>query len=172
MKVFLVGFMGCGKTTLGRLFARRLGWPFLDLDLEIERRAGKTIPDIFQQEGEATFRKLEADALRSLEPLERAVISTGGGAPCFHENMDWMNQHGCTVFLHLDPEALAARLAPQAAHRPLLRGLQGKELLLTIQNQLEARHPFYRRAKFVLDARKAPEVLCEELLELLFAKGL
>ncbi|RMF23019.1 MAG: shikimate kinase [Bacteroidetes bacterium] len=170
MKIFLVGFMGCGKTTLGSLLAQRLGWSFIDLDREIEERTGKSIPEIFRQEGEAAFRRLEAEALRGLETLDRAVVSTGGGAPCFHHNMDWMNQQGRTVFLHLDPETLAARLAPQTAHRPLLQGLEGGELPAFIHRRLEERLPFYRKAHLQLDARKPPEILGEEILSWILSK--
>ena len=150
MRIFLLGFMGSGKTTIGKKLARTLGYAFVDLDKAIEARAGMSIPQYFEHHGEAPFRELERDCLQSDIPSENVVVATGGGAPCFFDNMEWMNQHGVTVYLMLPPKALASRLQGSAG-RPLLAGLKGADLIRFIESKLESREPFYKKAKYWVD---------------------
>lgn len=118
--VFLVGFMGAGKTAVGRVLADRLDWPFVDLDERVEAFAGSTIPEIFASQGEESFRRLEAAALRSLEASARAVVATGGGVMNREENRTWMKQHGTTVWLDVPFALLVARLGSRPGRqRPL-----------------------------------------------------
>ena len=106
-RVYLIGYMGCGKTTIGKRLAKSLGWDVIDMDSRIENRYRKTIPDIFASEGEESFRKKERFILEELSSLENVVVSTGGGAPCFFDNIDVMNSSGLCVYIRMTPEALA-----------------------------------------------------------------
>jgi shikimate kinase len=144
--IFLLGFMGCGKTYWGKRLAERLGVPFLDLDAYLEAQEGRSIADIFSTDGEPAFRMLERDYLHQL-PFAAGVVATGGGLPCFFDNMDWMNAHGHTIFLDTPVELLVRRLAPGRAHRPLLRDLSEAELPAFIEARLAVRLPFYNQAK-------------------------
>ncbi len=146
--VFLVGFMGSGKTTWGRKLANRTARPFIDLDEAIVSVAGMPIADYFARHGEAAFRELESRTLKSL-PLETApIVSTGGGTPCYFDNMSWMNGKGVTVYLHLPPKALWDRLLQSdIASRPALKGLSGEALLDEVTARLAEREPHYRQAK-------------------------
>jgi len=145
--IFLLGFMGSGKTYLGERLAVQLGRPFVDLDRLIEAGEGKTVPDIFAEKGEAAFRDLERQYLHSLENQAPAVVATGGGTPCFFDNMDWMNAHGTTVFLETPVETLYKRLRHERASRPLLAGLSEAELWVFIEKKLGEREGWYRRAR-------------------------
>jgi shikimate kinase len=145
MKVFLIGFMGSGKSYIGKGLSEALGCPFIDLDKEIEKGEKKSIPEIFM-EGETHFRTLEAEYLRQTKKLENAVISTGGGAPCFNDNMSWMNQNGITLYLDTSRHLLIKRLSKNPSKRPLLLGLNGMELEGFIDNKLRQRMEFYNQA--------------------------
>lgn len=145
--VFLIGFMGSGKTTWGRKLAAKTGRPFIDLDEEIVAETGMPIADYFSHRGEAAFRELESRKLKSLPLNQAAIVSTGGGTPCYFDNMAWMNETGTTIYLHLPPKALWDRLMQtDIASRPALRGLSGDELLAYITEKLEERTPYYRQA--------------------------
>ncbi|HEY0897299.1 MAG TPA: shikimate kinase [Sphingobacteriaceae bacterium] len=150
MIIFLVGFMGSGKTTLGKRLSRLLGYAFVDLDKVIESRAGATIPQYFQQHGEGAFRQLERECLQRGLPSGNAVVATGGGAPCYFDNMDWMNRHGVTVYLMLSPKALASRLKG-SAERPLISGKSGPELVAFIEEKLAERESYYKKAACWVD---------------------
>jgi len=149
--IFLTGFMGCGKTTLGKKLASKLGWPFIDLDHVLESQAGMTIAEYFSSFGEEAFRQLEADVLKKTDYPANAVVSTGGGLPCFFDNMQWMNTHGKTVYIKLTPKALASRLEHIKADRPLLRDKHGVELVAFIESKLTERDPFYTQARYILE---------------------
>lgn len=145
--------MGSGKSFVGRQLASLLGSPFIDLDEVIEARAGKTISHLFAEDGEAVFRRLETEALRATAALPAFVLATGGGAPCFHENMDWMNANGITVFLDPDLEVLLARLEAGRAHRPLLQSAAALQQL--VEERLAARRPVYEKARVHLRGEEA-----------------
>ncbi|MDB5133212.1 MAG: aroK [Mucilaginibacter sp.] len=149
--IFLIGFMGSGKTTLGRKLAHRLGYEFMDLDHILEAQAGMTIAEYFTQFGEDAFRKLESEVLKQTPYLANAVISTGGGLPCFFDNMEWMNAHGKTVYIKLSPKMLATRLQNEKDKRPVLREHKGDDLVAFIAGKLEERDKFYNRAAVVTE---------------------
>lgn len=160
MKYFLVGFMGCGKTTLGKRLASKLNLPFIDMDKEIEASTGMSIAEYFKEHGEDGFREVESSVLKSTRFPDEAVIATGGGAPCFFDNMDWMNGNGTTIYLSLSPKALAKRLENATNERPVLQNLKGEELEKFIAERLKARDPFYRKSKLIISgADQSPEKL-------------
>ena len=145
-RIFLIGFMGSGKTHTGKLLARILQLPFIDLDGYIESQTGRSVTELFAEAGEVRFRELEAAALRDLLRWNAAIIACGGGTPCYHNNMEWMNENGVTVYLETPPEVLARRLAPEMGHRPLLHGQTPETLPDFIAGRLALREPFYRQA--------------------------
>ncbi len=155
--------MGSGKTHTGRQLARRLNFSFLDLDARIEEEAGLTINEIFQMEGEKTFRRLEAQVLRDCGELNEVVIACGGGTPCFHDNMVWMNRHGLTIYLETATRLLADRLEPGIAHRPLLHGMSRGELEQFIRRTLAKREAFYLQAAVVYHQRNGREAVVDDL---------
>lgn len=148
MRIFLTGFMGSGKSFTGRQLAQIIGRPFVDLDHWIENQQDATITDLFNREGEDHFRRLEAAALRDLEQMDYFVLATGGGTPCYHDNMDWMNERGITVFIDPPVEVLLQRLEGSGGVRPLLA--DEPDLLTCITERLETRRPIYEKAKFHL----------------------
>ncbi len=150
-RIILIGYMGAGKTTIGRALAKDLGLQFYDLDWYIESRRHKTIPQIFAEVGEEGFRKIEQFMLHEVAEFEDVVVSCGGGTPCFFDNIDYMNQQAQVVYLHCEPEVLHGHLLMGKTERPLLKGKSPEELIVFIKEQLEKREPFYRKAKYSLD---------------------
>ena len=172
IRIFLTGYMGAGKTTLGKAFARKLNLPFVDLDWYMEERFHKTVGELFVERGEAGFRELEKNMLHEVGAFEDVVISTGGGAPCFFDNMDFMNRNGKTVFLNVHPDVLFRRLGVAKQQRPILQGKQDDELKEFIIRALEKRTPFYSQAQYVFNAdeledRSQIEKSVEKLRDLL-----
>ena len=172
IRIFLTGYMGAGKTTLGKAFARKLNLPFVDLDWYMEERFHKTVGELFVERGEAGFRELEKNMLHEVGAFEDVVISTGGGAPCFYDNMDFMNRNGKTVFLNVHPDVLFRRLRVAKQQRPILQGKQDDELKEFIIRALEKRTPFYSQAQYVFNAdeledRSQIEKSVEKLRDLL-----
>ena len=163
-RIFLIGFMGSGKSTLGSKLARRIGYHFIDMDQLIEETAEISIPAIFNEHGEEVFRKWEHDILLELCRREKLVISTGGGAPCHSRMMDLMNAHGTTIYIQLSPEALKDRLIRSRTERPLIKGKTEPELLDFITVLLEQREKFYNRAQHIVDGMN---LRSEELTNLL-----
>lgn len=153
--VYLIGFMGSGKSTAGRKLASHLGWSFIDLDDKIEFRAGKTIKEIFSDHGEEHFRKLESEVLKEFKNQINIVVSTGGGTPCFSDNIDFMNLTGLTVYLKMNPGQLKSRLAGTKDDRPLLKNLDDNSLLLFIEEKLEFREKWYSMADLTVDGFSA-----------------
>jgi len=142
---------GSGKSTLGRAISSKLDMPFFDLDDQIIQKAGMSINDIFALHGEDYFRQIERDCLRSITTSKPAfVLATGGGAACFYNNMDFMNENGCTVFLDITPESLAGRLKSEIAHRPLLKEKHVEELNADLAKRLLSRRPYYELCKIQL----------------------
>ncbi len=151
-RIFLVGYMGAGKTTLGRALAKTLGLQFVDLDCYIEERYHKTISQIFADKGENGFRELEKRMLHEAGEFENVVISTGGGTPCFFDNMDYMNSQGTTVYLDVPVERLFIRLSIARHKRPLIKEKNDEELRAFISEQLEKREGYYRKAEYTFIA--------------------
>ena len=162
--LFLIGFMGSGKSYWGKFIASRLGLPFLDLDDWIVEKQGKTIAQIFDEQGETGFRLIEHDALQILADLPLKVIATGGGTPCFFDNMDWMNKNGTTIYLKTAPTLLAERLRSEKEYRPLLATVQDVDLLDFIIKKLEEREGFYLQAKIILEQIEGDEEFLEKLV--------
>ena len=152
MRIFLIGYMGAGKTTLGKAFARELDLTFIDLDWYIEERYHKTIQQIFQEQTEKGFRELEKRMLHEVAEFENVVISTGGGTPCFFDNMEYMSSQGETVFLEVTPEVLFQRLRIAKRQRPLLAQKTDEEIKTFIHNALQERMPYYSQAKHTFKA--------------------
>jgi shikimate kinase len=150
-KIYLLGFMGSGKTTAGKKLAALMGWSFIDIDNSIEESTGKKIADIFSENGEEYFRKLESEAIRKFSEKDKVVISTGGGAPCYHNNLDYMLQSGCTIYLKLTPAQLKSRLIGGTRERPLIKNLKEKDLLNFIEEKLQLRESYYNRADIITD---------------------
>lgn len=148
MRVYLIGYMGSGKSHLGWKLANHLGVQFVDMDTYIEERNCKSIPQIFAEEGEAEFRKKERKALEELSEFTDIVIATGGGAPCFFDNIEVMNETGKTIYLNIDPKILADRLLNSKTERPLIKGKSRDELVAFIDETLKKRNEFYSQAKY------------------------
>lgn len=155
-RVFLVGYMGSGKSTIGRRIAADLNWQFIDMDTYFETRHACTISEFFAQHGESGFREAEAQVVRDLCSVPNAVIATGGGAPCFHNNMEAMRQAGLTIYIQVEPHELAHRLAPAKAHRPIIANKTDEELEAFVAEQLSGREPFYRKAEMTVDGARTP----------------
>lgn len=150
MRIYLIGYMACGKTTLGKELAHKLSLSFLDMDKYLEKKYFKTIPQIFEEEGESGFRLREQACLHEIAEFEDVVIATGGGAPCFFDNMAVMNRTGICIFLDVEAEELANRLLSAKVDRPLVRGKSPEELVRFIENMLEKRRPYYEQANYII----------------------
>jgi shikimate kinase len=151
MIVYMLGFMGSGKSTAGKKLASSLSWKYVDLDKEIERRSGRSIHEIFEIEKEDYFRKLEAEVLRDLNFPENTIISCGGGTPCFNSNMDFMLGNGLTVYLKMEPEQLKNRLVNSKSVRPLISKVEPENLVDFIKNSLQVREKWYSQAEIIAD---------------------
>lgn len=151
IRIILIGYMGAGKTTIGKALAQELGVTFYDLDWYISSRMRKTIAQIFEERGEDGFRQIERNMLHEVAEFEDVIISCGGGTPCFFDNIDYMNQQAPVVYLKAEPEVLYKHLAMSKNDRPLLRGKSKEELITFIREQLEKRNPFYTKARYTLD---------------------
>ena len=163
--IYLVGMPSSGKSTLGKELAKNIGYSFMDMDKLIETREQKTVSEIFSNFGEAHFREIEKKTLRGFQPDQSMVIATGGGIPCFHDNMDFIKQNGVSVFLNVDVNDLAKRLyKAQGNNRPLLDKTQSEEVVIaSIKKTFEERLPFYQQADIQVDG----EITVSQLLWLL-----
>ena len=169
--IFFIGFMGCGKTRLGKKIANKYNRPFIDMDALIEEQTGQTISQLFVQFGEAGFREIESQTLQNSNFPTNAIVSTGGGAPCFYDNINWMNAHGLTMFLDTPTPILASRLMNAKTERPLITGKSHEELMDFITTKLQERKPFYQQAKIVLtQADISPEMVVEAIVNYSFKK--
>lgn len=162
-RIFLIGLMGSGKTYWGRRIADILKWKFIDLDRYIEEREKMNIPGIFEKYGESNFRNLENKYLKELVSMNYIVVATGGGAPCFHGNMELMNRSGETFYLKAKVELSAKRLKSMTEERPLLKGTSPQDLIPLFIKQLKEREPIYLQAAQILDAEKLDEKKLKEL---------
>jgi len=152
MRFYLVGMPGCGKSTFGKRLSLSLGYSLIDLDTEIIRYAGKSIEKIFDDDGEDYFREIESCLLKSLSLGKKDfIMATGGGAPCFFDNMDFMNAHGITFYINASPAQLKERLSGRGLQkRPLLKHLDNTTLESTLQEKLDSRGPFYEMSKYAI----------------------
>ncbi|MDE6445574.1 MAG: AAA family ATPase [Alistipes sp.] len=165
--LFLVGYMGCGKSTLARKLGRRLGIAVVDTDRAVEEREGATVVDIFRYEGEERFRQLEREVLEQvIADAQPVIVSTGGGLPVWRDNMERMNRAGITVYLRRSAGQIARRLSPYGRQkRPRLRGLSDSELVGFMSRDIAEREPFYAQARCILDCdRFSDEELVENIL--------
>ncbi|MBQ4446463.1 MAG: shikimate kinase [Prevotella sp.] len=150
-RIIIIGYMGAGKTTVGKALSKELGIPFYDLDWYIESRMHKTVAQLFAERGEENFRQIEYNMLHEVAEFEDVIISCGGGTPCFFDNIDYMNEQGETIYLKATPEVLYGHLKMGKTVRPLLLGKTEDELLSYIGQQLSVRENYYNKAKHVLD---------------------
>lgn len=169
--VFIIGYMACGKTTLGRALAKKLNREFIDLDFYIEQRFRTTISEIFEKKGESYFRKLETNMLQEVGEMQDVIVACGGGTPCFNGNMDYMLSHGETLFLEASEERILQRLLINRERRPLMATKTETEVALEIKRGLSARMAYYNRAKIrhcgeELESVKQISQTIESLLEL------
>ena len=153
-RIFLIGYMGAGKTTVGKMLSKQLGLSFIDLDHYIEGRYHKTVGQLFAERGEEAFRDVERRMLREVAMFEDILVSTGGGAPCLFDNMEFMNGAGQTVYLKVSVGELAKRLELCKTTRPVLKGRSGDELKTFIAESLEKREPFYSKASIIFNAEE------------------
>jgi shikimate kinase len=144
--------MGAGKTTAARRLAQRLGWEVVDTDAMFEEKYKISVCDFFNKYDEPLYRKLESEVLKETENLEKVVVSTGGGTACYFDNIDWMNQHGLTVFLRISQKAVVDRLLHAKRKRPLAEGKSEKELTEFVNQHYTSRLPFYEQAKITVKA--------------------
>ncbi|MDD2474685.1 MAG: shikimate kinase [Dysgonamonadaceae bacterium] len=153
-RVFLVGYMGVGKSTIGKLLSVELGVEFVDLDKYIEKRYRKSIKDIFDERGENGFRKIEYEMLREAGTFQNVLISTGGGTPCFYDNMNFMNQQGITVYIKASVEELTSRLLASKNERPLIQGKTPAELKEFISQHLTQRQCYYSKSQIIYENKQ------------------
>lgn len=167
-RIFLIGYMGSGKSTLGKAMSRELGLDFIDLDYYIEGRYHKTVREIFAEGGEARFREIERNMLHEVADIENVIIATGGGTPCFYDNIEYMNSKGTCIYLQATVEELCRRLKTCRENRPLLRDKNDDELRDFIEKNLSSREQFYTQASHLFDtgallSRKEIEIATKRL---------
>ena len=150
-RIILIGYMGSGKTTVGKALSKQTGLMFYDLDWYIENRRRKKVSQLFEEVGEEAFRKIEHNMLHEVAEFEDVIISCGGGTPCFFDNIDYMNQQGQVVYLKATPEVLYSHLLMAKTERPLLKGKTPEQLIAFIKEQLAYREQFYSKARYTLD---------------------
>ena len=149
-RIYLVGYMGAGKTTTARRLANQLGWQVVDTDALFEEKYKISVNDFFNKYDEPLYRKLESDVLKGTENLENVVVSTGGGTACYFDNMDWMNNHGITIFLCISPQAAVDRVIHSRHKRPLVEGKSEEELTEFVNQHYASRKPFYEDAQIIV----------------------
>lgn len=152
MRIFLIGFMGTGKSRWGEIWASQHNLKFIDLDIEIEKKIGLSIEEIFEKKGEDFFRDVEAETLIEMDQNDNCIIACGGGTPCFKNNMDWMNENGITVLLNSTPSKILENIINDNKERPLLKKINKGELLFFIEMKLKERMDFYNKAIIRLEA--------------------
>lgn len=168
MSIFLIGFMGCGKSTLGRRLAVLTKSTFIDMDKFIEEKYFKTVNQIFAEEGETEFRKKERLAIEELAGFQDVVVGTGGGAPCFADNMQIMNQSGVTVWLDVPLYELVSRLSKAKAERPLIKEKNNAELTEFVRHKLDERNVYYSQAQIRVTGNN---IQAEDITTILAARG-
>ena len=164
MRLFIIGYKSSGKTTIGKKLANRLGMDFVDLDGWIERVNGRTVPEIFSQEGEEEFRNIEWKALKEVVKKDNIVVSTGGGAPCHCDNMNLMEKYGDVLYLRVDEDTLVSRLKSATKDRPIVKGKNDEELRKYVSDLKKRCEHHYARAKYIVDGR---DIKLDQIVELL-----
>jgi len=157
--------MGTGKSYWAQRIADKKNMDWIDLDAQIEKETSMTIKEIFAEQGEIFFRNKERDVLHKLSHFENIVIATGGGTPCFHDNMQWMNKHGITIWIDEPIEILAERLKKEKEHRPLIKDLSDEELLHFLSIKLAERSVFYKQAQYHLQGNNISERSFAEIVQ-------
>ncbi len=157
MRYFIIGYKSSGKTTIGKKLAGLLQMDFIDLDEMIEKRTGRTVPDIYSRDGEDEFRKMEWKALNEVVKSDGIVVSTGGGAPCHCDNMAIMEKHGEIIYIKLDDDLLVSRLVKATTDRPIVRNKSREELQHYVKDLRNRCEHYYLQAKYVLDG-KNPDI--------------
>lgn len=161
-RVILIGFMGCGKSTLGKKIANLLDIPFIDSDQYLETHYQKSVGELFAEFGESHFRTLEQSFIQSLDLKSDFVLATGGGMPCFGDNMELLNQAGTTFYLERSAKELANRLVNAKSKRPLIAGMDADEILEFIEMQLPLREEYYKKATIILSRdEQTPETVAD-----------
>ena len=172
LPIYLVGYMGAGKTTAGKLLAEKLGWHFVDLDEAFKEIHGLSTADYIRTYGIDDFRRKEKYVLEDIAdqaPFEKVIYATGGGYPCYEDNMECLRELGTSIYIRWKPEHLAKRLSlTDLSDRPVLQGRTEEELLAFIAPQLEAREPFYKKANHVLDVDICDELSDERIAQELY----
>lgn len=148
---------------MGRALSASLNLMFIDLDTFLEERYFKSIPQIFAEEGEESFRRKERKVLEEVAAFDNVIVATGGGAPCFFDNMELMNNSGFCIFLDVEIDSLVTRLLRAKTERPLIKGKSPDELRIFIEGMMQKRRPFYEKARHIL---KGKDILPEQVLEL------
>ena len=164
-KIFLIGFMGSGKTHWGKIWAKKSQLNFFDLDEEIEKTLGKSVAQIFEKKDEEYFREKERDHLRKFEVKKNFILACGGGTPCFFDNLKWMNEQGSTIYMKLSSVEIFKRVMNETEKRPLIKKANTSELLFFIEQKLKERETFYRNATYVVNAEALNE---DSLTKILF----
>lgn len=167
-KITLLGFMGCGKSTVGRALSKNLKLRYVDLDNAIEIKEKASISEIFDSKGEEVFRTIETSTLTKALLLDSIIISLGGGTPCFNNNMMTVNQQSTSIYLHLSPETLSQRLFGERKHRPLIEKFDDRHNLREfINDKLTERERFYQKAEHIINGQQTVEKIVEEITYLL-----
>ncbi len=171
--LYIVGFMACGKSSAGKQLSAVLGVPLIDTDREVEKRMGMSVPAIFSRFGEERFRTEESRVLRGIEP-QNGIVVTGGGLPCFHGNMAYMNRNGITLYMEVPAEVIAERLRNDVEknRRPLLNGIEKKDVLSFVRKGIKEREPFYLQARHRFKGQEESfENLCRWVSDILRVDG-
>ncbi|MBQ9254777.1 MAG: shikimate kinase [Bacteroidales bacterium] len=168
MKIFLIGFMYCGKTTVGKKISKLLGYPLIDTDKYIEEKLGKSVEDIFKDKGEEFFRQQETLCLYDIKKEEDIVVSTGGGLPCYNDNISLIKSMGKSLYLEMTPSQILSRAEKSHKSRPLMQSMNKEEKLLYIEKTLKEREQYYNQADIRINAFSLTnfelEITIEELL--------
>ena len=162
-RIYLIGYMGAGKSLIGKELAKRIQWSYVDLDQYIEERLDIPISKIFDIYGENEFRTVESSALNNIKNSKLVVIATGGGTPCFNKNMPLMNKTGMTIYLKVGPGTLVNRLIKDQSDRPLIRNLEQNDLSKFITKNLEEREKYYLKSSLIIDGDQQPENILNEI---------
>lgn len=173
MHIYLIGMPACGKSYRGKTLAADLGYAFLDLDERIVQNSGKSIREIFKESGEQAFRIIEKKCLLSIDPAQNYVVATGGGTPCFFDNIKEMNQRGLTVYLKIPVEILAKRIASKPDKRPLFKDVSEDALIPALNKMLKERESFYEKARLHIQVSECSQAkLTETIRQFLHKKRL